>query len=230
MNRKHFAIKDFCSNEEIQSILMYYENLDHSKEYSSDKALRKNMHYHNPDLQFLKDIIEPKLQSYFPNSIMSAGTFTNWIGEVELHTDSWQPGEDRSKKLGYAVLVPLQIKPEAIQTSTIVFDQFCELDETVSEKNITKDVKWNIAKYISKDFFENKILGKTKESLDKEFYKEFLSHIDYNYIENFASPTRYIWKAGDAIVWDRTLFHTGEKFSNSLNSKLHMIFLINFHS
>lgn len=227
---EHFVIENFCTQEEVESILFYYDSLDESAEYSNKRAKRKNMDYHNPDLALIKEIVGPKLQKYFTNSHVSAGTFTNWVEHVELHTDSWQPDEDRSKKLGYSVLVPLRVIPENIETSTIIFNQWCKEEKSVSFKSYKDDAKWNIADYVHDDHSKYEILGKTEEKLDKNFHLKYLSHIDYDVVENFANPSRYVWKIGDAIVWNRRYFHTSEAFNPLLLSKLHMIFFVNFDS
>lgn len=225
--KKHFTIKNFCNDHEISNIINYYDALEEATEFSNKRAKRKNMNYHDPDIGIMREIIEPKIQKYFPNSFVSAATFTNWLEHVELHTDNWQPGEDRSKKLGYSILVPLKIDPINVQTSTIIFDQYDNEDHTVTFEEFPEDQKWNIAKKIEKS--SDKILGKSNDKLDIKFYKNFLKHIDYSIIENFSNPTRYIWNVGDAIVWDRKHFHTSENFNSQLKSKLHMIFLINFY-
>jgi len=227
---EHFAIEKFCSQEEVESILVYYDSLDEADEYSNQRAKRKNMDYHNPDIKLVKEIVEPKLQKYFTNSHVSAGTFTNWLEHVELHTDSWQPDEDQSKKLGYSVLVPLRIVPENIETSTIIFNQWCKEEKSVSFESYKDDAKWNIAEYVHDDHSMYEILGKTEDKLDKNFHSKYLNHIDYKIIKNFANPSRYVWKVGDAIVWNRRYFHTSEAFNQLLVSKLHMIFFVNFDS
>jgi hypothetical protein len=33
MEKKHFIIKNFCNKEEVESILLYHESLDESKNY-----------------------------------------------------------------------------------------------------------------------------------------------------------------------------------------------------
>jgi hypothetical protein len=88
--KKHFSIKNFCTKAELESVLEYYSALDYAEEQSNKRARRKNMDYHDPDILIMRDIIEPKLEKYFPGSFVSAATFTNWIEHVEIHTDSWQ--------------------------------------------------------------------------------------------------------------------------------------------
>lgn len=224
---KHFSINNFCNAEEIDNILNYYEILETSQEYSSKRAKRKNMDYHDSDISFMRDIIDPKIKNHFPNGFVSAATFTNWVEQVELHTDSWQPQEDKTKKLGYSVLVPLQIEPISATTSTIIFNQYADNKSSLTTEKFEQDEKWNISEHITTA--KANIINKTKNTLDKKFYEKYLNHIDYDMIKNFADPTRYEWKVGNAIVWDRMLFHTSETFQPALESKLHMIFLINFH-
>jgi hypothetical protein len=226
--KKHFSIEKFCNNNEISKILDYYDALEEAPEFSNQRAKRKNMNYHDPDIFLMREIIELKIQKLFPNSFVSAATFTNWIEQVELHTDSWQPDEDKTKVLGYSILVPLRISPTNIETSTIIFDQYTKEKQTVTFKKFTEDEPWNIAKQIGIN--DSKIFNKSSTELDLNFYNEYLSHIDYNLIKNFSNPTRYIWKVGDAIVWAREHFHTSENFNPLLNSKLHMIFLVNFYN
>jgi hypothetical protein len=226
--KKHFAIKNFCNNEEVSSILDYYDALEEAPEFSNQRAKRKNMNYHDPDIVLMREIIEPKIKNFFPNAFVSAATFTNWVEQVELHTDSWQPDEDKTKVLGYSILVPLRISPTNIETSTIIFDQYTKEKQTVTFKKFTEDESWNIAKQIGIN--DSKILNKSNQELDQDFYNKYLGHIDYNIIKNFSNPTRYVWTVGDAVVWNREHFHTSENFNPLLNSKLHMIFLVNFHN
>jgi len=224
--KKHFSIKNFLTAEELESILSYYDLLEQSVDYSNEQAKRKLMHYDDPDNTFMKDIIDPKIKQHFPNGFVSASAFTNWNKNVELHTDAWQPDEDQNSILGYALLVPLQINPVEEKTSTIIFDQYCE-GPTVTVKKFDSNEKWNIAKYV--DPSSDKILNKKSNGIDKEFYRNYLNHIDHESLKYFSVANRYEWVLGEAIVWGRDLFHTSEAFNQRLKNKLHMIFLINFH-
>jgi hypothetical protein len=225
--KKHFSIKNFCTKAELESVLEYYSALDYAEEQSNKRARRKNMDYHDPDILIMRDIIEPKLEKYFPGSFVSAATFTNWIEHVEIHTDSWQPDENKNKKLGYALLIPLKIEPEHIETSTIVFDQHLKEENSASVAKFDEQEEWNIDKNINLD--QSLINAKTDSVISNEFYEKYLTHTSYTDVKNL-SPTRYVWNVGDAIVWDRKLLHTSENFNKNLKSKLHMVFLINFNS
>lgn len=224
--KKHFSIQNFCNKAEIENVLNYYFALDHAEEYSNQRARRKNMNYHDPDISLMRDIIEPKLKKYFPGSFVSAATFTNWIEQVEIHTDSWQPDENKNKKLGYSVLIPLKIEPEHIETSTIVFDQHPKDENSATVAKFAEQEKWNVNKHINLE--QAQINDRTDSEISNEFYKKYLTHTSYNDVKNL-SPTRYVWNVGDAIVWNRKLLHTSENFNKNLKSKLHMIFLINFN-
>jgi len=223
--KNSFTIENFLSKEELEQIILFYDQLPYSNEYSSHHAKRKLMHYHHEHMTFMKDIMEEKFKKYFPNHVISGATFTNWNQHVELHTDGWQPNEDKSSMLGHAVLIPLRIEPLHEKTSTIIFDQYLD-GHSVTLKKWESDSKWNISEFVENS--DPRILNKINDKFDKEFYTKYLKHIQYELLEGFSIDARHEWKIGNAIVWKRKHFHTSEEFNPKLSSKLHMIFFVNF--
>ena len=221
MNNK---IENFLSESEINTVCAFYDRLPYSDEYSSSLNRRKLMHYDNPGMPFLKNIFEPKLQELYPGGLVSACTFTDWHNPVEIHTDGWQPQEDQTREMGYAVLVPLRLNPSTAKSSTIIFDQRSP-GATVTLKEHTQDEVWNIAEHISPD--DERIEFKSTMPVSVEFCEEHLQHIqDPSMLRNFSINAVHNWEPGCAIVWDRSYFHTSSSFDKTLKSKLHAIFFI----
>ena len=220
----NYKIENFLSESEVNTVCAFYDRLPYSDEYSSSLNRRKLMHYDNPGMPFLKNIFEPKLQELYPGGLVSACTFTDWHNPVEIHTDGWQPQEDQTRDMGYAVLVPLRINPENAQSSTIIFDQRSP-GATVTLKEHTQDEVWNVAEYISPD--DDRIEYKNAGEFDSVFYNAHLQHIeDKHMLRNFSISAVHDWSPGCAIVWDRSYFHTSSSFDETLKSKLHAIFFI----
>jgi hypothetical protein len=220
--KNNFKKLDFLSISELDTVLKLYDRLPYSQDFSNPKMnKRKLMHYEtNPILQ---KIFQPKLLELFPTGLVSACTFTDWHNPVEIHTDGWQPQEDQTRDMGYAVLVPLRINPENAQSSTIIFDQRSP-GATVTLKEHTQEEVWNVAEYISPDDdrIENKDAG-----IDQKFYDKHLRHIpNRDLLRNFSVSAVHDWESRCAIVWDRSYFHTSSSFDSTLVSKLHAIFFV----
>ena len=214
---------NFLSNAELNQVIDFYNSLPVSTEYSSLKNQRKLMHYDNSDYPLMKSIIGPKLQDLFPRCTVVNSTFTNWTTPVEVHTDAWQPNEDQeNQELGYAVLVPLQIKPETHIASTVIFDQYCD-GPTNTLEDIRAQESWNISEFAN----TNKIQNISNKELNKDLHEQLLSHCDYAPIRNFSIQAIYNWIPGSAIIWHRKYYHSSTSFVD-IDSKLHAIFLINF--
>jgi len=217
-----FKINNFLSSIEVDDVLAFYDELPYSQDYSNPKMnKRKLMHYDST--QFLQDIFEPKLKTLFTGGLTSASTFTDWHNPVLIHTDGWQPQEDQTRNMGYAVLVPLRTNPVKSKASTIIFEQRSP-GPTVTLNQVTENTPWNIAEYVTADDarIENK-----KDGITQEFYNTHLKHIqDINMLRNFSVSNVYNWEPGCAIVWDRSYFHTSSSFDETLKSKLHAIFFV----
>lgn len=212
---------DFLSERELEQVLDFYDSLPYSPEYSSPKNQRKLMHYDSPDYPLMRSIFEPKIQKILPGGRVVNSTFTDWTTPVEVHTDSWQPNEDRkNQQLGYAVLVPLRVDPENVVAQTVVFDQYNN-GPTNTLEDIDSDAVWNIAEQ------NREIHGLVEQELDQKVFEEHLTHCDYEKIKHFSIQGIYNWFAGSAIVWHRKHYHTSSSFIE-VNSKLHAIFLVNF--
>jgi len=220
----NYKIENFLSDSEVNTVCAFYDRLPYSDEYSSSLNRRKLMHYDNPSMPFFKNIFEPKLQELYPGGLVSACTFTDWHSPVEIHTDGWQPQEDQTRDMGYAILVPLRITPKNAKSSTIIFDQRLS-DVSVTLKEYTQDEVWNVAEYISPD--DDRIEYKSAEEVGSVFYNDHLQHIeDKRMLRNFSVSAVHDWSPGCAIVWDRSYFHTSSSFDETLKNKLHAIFFI----
>jgi len=220
----NYKIENFLSESEVNTVCAFYDRLPYSEEYSSSLNRRKLMHYDNPSMPFLKNIFEPKLQKLYPGGLVSACTFTDWHNPVEIHTDGWQPQEDQTRNMGYAVLVPLRLNPANAQSSTIIFDQR-SAGPTVTLRVQREDASWNVAEHISPD--DSRIENKSSAGVDLDFYEQHLRHTDDpSMLGNFSVSGVHDWSPGCAIVWDRSYFHTSSSFDATLKSKLHAIFFI----
>jgi hypothetical protein len=220
----NYKIENFLSESEVNTVCAFYDRLPYSEEYSSSLNRRKLMHYDNPSMPFLKNIFEPKLQKLYPGGLVSACTFTDWHNPVEIHTDGWQPQEDQTRNMGYAVLVPLRLNPANAQSSTIIFDQR-SAGPTVTLRVQREDASWNVAEHISPD--DSRIENKSSAGVEVDFYEQHLRHTDDpSMLGNFSVSGVYSWSPGCAIVWDRSYFHTSSSFDTTLKSKLHAIFFV----
>jgi hypothetical protein len=220
----NYKIENFLSESEVNTVCAFYDRLPYSEEYSSSLNRRKLMHYDNPSMPFLKNIFEPKLQKLYPGGLVSACTFTDWHNPVEIHTDGWQPQEDQTRNMGYAVLVPLRLNPANAQSSTIIFDQR-SAGPTVTLRVQREDASWNVAEHISPD--DSRIENKSSAGVEVDFYEQHLRHTDDpSMLDNFSVSGVYSWSPGCAIVWDRSYFHTSSSFDTTLKSKLHAIFFV----
>ena len=221
-----FEIKNIVNKEEVEQILEYYNQLPESDDYSNHQAKRKLTGYHEEHMPFLKEMFEEKFSKYFENYVVSGSNFTNWIETVELHTDGWQPQEDQSNKLGYAVLVPLEVTPTDAKSYTIIFDQFLD-GPAVTMKKFIDDKDWNKSHEYTTPNDERIKNKKDNNLITNEYYSEHLSHIQRELLNNFSVSNTHQWKIGDAIVWKRKHFHTSSSFSDKIKSKLHLLFFIN---
>ena len=220
----NYKIENFLSESEVNTVCAFYDRLPYSEEFSSSLNRRKLMHYDNPSMPFLKNIFEPKLQKLYPGGLVSACTFTDWHNPVEIHTDGWQPQEDQTRNMGYAVLVPLRLNPANAQSSTIIFDQR-SAGPTVTLRVQREDASWNVAEHISPD--DSRIENKSSAGVEVDFYEQHLRHTDEpSMLDNFSVSGVYSWSPGCAIVWDRSYFHTSSSFDTTLKSKLHAIFFV----
>ena len=218
-----YKIENFLDTDEVQKVCDFYDSLPYSDEYSSPANRRKLMHYEDENVTLLKDLFEPKLKSLYNKGIVSACTFTEWHNPVEVHTDGWQPQEDKTRKMGYAVLVPLRINPQNAEASTIIFSQRHH-GPTLTLKEHVEDDSWNVAEHISPD--DERIEHKSNNALDNKIYDKHLKHIEPQILRNFTVSSVHDWALGSAIVWDRSYFHTSSSFANNLKSKLHAIFFV----
>lgn len=222
--KAHWKIPGFLTPREVAATNFYYDKLPDSPEYSSSLNRRKLSHYMHPEANFENALFGPKLREAFPTGTVTSAAFTNWVKPVEIHTDSWQPHEDRSLDMGWVVLVPLRVTPTSARTATIIFDQWTE-EGTTSLANYTQDEAWNIAEYVSPD--DGRIQNKQPTNMSPDWLRDNLPHIDDpEMVRNFTVGGIYPWVLGDAIVWDRRYFHTSSGF-DGLESKLHAIFFVN---
>lgn len=218
-----YKLENFLNEDEVDAVCQFYDSLPYSDEYSSPANRRKLMHYDDEKITFLKDLFDEKLKSLYNGGKVSACTFTEWHDPVEVHTDGWQPQEDKSRRMGYAVLVPLRLDPHDAEASTIIFSQRHD-GPTLTLKEHKEDDSWNVAEHI--DPTDNRIENKIKNGIDDELYEKHLKHVEPNILTNFAINAVHDWTLGSAIVWDRSYFHTSSSFENKLKSKLHAIFFI----
>jgi len=219
-----YAVENFLTENEIGAVLSHYDTIPYSKEYSSPNNRRKMMNYDDPNSNFFKELFDPKIKLLYPTGKVSACTFTDWHHPVEIHTDGWQPHEDNTRKLGYAILVPLLITPSDVVTSTIIFQQRY-IGPTVTLKHFTQSDPWNISEYINSN--DPRIENKSQKPLDIGFYEKHLKHLqDPQIIRNLSIDGVYDWSIASAIVWDRSDFHTSSSFVNKLKNKLHAIFFV----
>lgn len=215
---------NFLTIDEVNSIVEYYDQLDHSEQYSSNLNNRKLMHYDDPNFAFMKDLLEPKFKKLFPNGKVSACTFTDWHTPVEIHTDGWQPQEDQTRGMGYVVLIPLRLLPLSAETSTVIFKQSMPCGPGVTMATYKDNKDWNIHEFVSSD--DERIENKEQNAINDFLYNKYFAHVEKDFIKNLSISNIYNWTTGSAIIWDRRNFHTSSSFNTDLVSKLHAIFFI----
>lgn len=219
-----FKDYNFLTIDEVNSIVEYYDQLDHSEQYSSNLNRRKLMHYDDPNFAFMKDLLEPKFKKLFPNGKVSACTFTDWHTPVEIHTDGWQPQEDQTRRMGYVVLIPLRLLPLGAETSTIIFNQSMPCGPGVTMANHKDNEDWNIHEFVSSD--DERIENKEQNVINDLLYDKYFTHVNKDFTKNLKINNIHNWTIGSAIIWNRKNFHTSSSFNTDLVSKLHAIFFI----
>jgi hypothetical protein len=217
------SIANFISQSEINDCIKIYNELPIFDPATYDRATRKDYLMTNQDNTFIHDLFLPKLQKLFPDTelLIDGGNFTTWHVPVNPHTDGYQleykSMDDFVKQqsvLGPAVLVPLSTDTGKGTPHTVFFNQTIYGPAAFSER-------WSQTHNNLGDNFTNQPFDKT----DAEYEK--LNHIPDELLYGLSIEKVLPWEMGSAIVWHRSRVHASTKFVD-FNSKLHLIFFINF--
>lgn len=216
-------IDNFINADELSLCLQIYDELPVFEPASHSRATRKDYLMYSETDSRIRDIFLPKLKNLFPgkNIVVDGGNFTNWYQPVGLHSDGYQFGYkdvdaivENQQSLGFAILVPLRTDTGMGTPKTVFFHQ----------TRFGQECSHAI----------DPAAMKTGQTIDKFTHKDFdtsvhddISHIPIEKLYGFSVEQVIPWSMSSAIVWHRAQFHCASKFVN-YNSKLHLVFFINF--
>jgi hypothetical protein len=70
----------------------------------------------------------------------------------------------------------------------------------------------------------NRYITKGKK-MDKKFYNNYLSHLDYRDCDDLKDPVVFSWEIGDLMYWSRTNIHCSDNYlKNNVESKTFLTF------
>jgi hypothetical protein len=219
-----YEIKNFISQDELQTCINIYDELPIFEPASHERATRKDYLMFSENDKRTYNIFMPKFQALFPDKKINidGGNFTTWHKPVSIHSDGYQFEYkdidnivENQQVLGCAVLVPLRTDTGGTP-NTVFFNQTRAgkavdygtiLDHTYSELDIEN--------FTHCEFNNN------------DNTHQLISHIPIDKLFGYSIDTILPWNFGSALIWHRSQFHCASIF-NGFNSKLHLIFFINF--
>lgn len=214
-------VDNFISNEELKKCIDVYNSLPVFAPTTHNRATRKDYLMTDTTNSVMQDMFLPKFQQLFPDKeiIIDGGNFTNWHDPVKPHTDGYQMQYksidslvNDNSILGFAVLVPLSTDTNQGIPKTIFYHQrffgeafsWGDISSSSTIENYT-GIPWD-AKVSNSDLVD---------------------FVPQDMLHGYSIESVLDWNFGSAIIWHRSQVHSSAKFKD-FNSKLHLIFFLNF--
>lgn len=221
MDNNPFSVENFISTDEHQVLCNLYDELPVYAPATHNRATRKDYLMFDENIKTTQEIFLPKLQALWPDKeiVVDGGNFTEWHLPVSPHTDNYQLQykdkpviEENQEVSSYAVIVPLRTNTNKGQPNTVFFNQrfhghsiICGVDPGLE----------NMIGYTNCPFDKN-----------NEYYP-LLDFVPDDRLFGLSVECVIPWVFRSAIVWPRSQVHCATKFQG-YDSKLHLVFLINF--
>lgn len=186
------------NDQEISDILKFYRKLPLATFNEKQKIKKKHwiigVNKKMDNLIFNK--IDKILDDWEVDNMYSKenafGIFHESFNPIKLHVDT---GKDENKIIYKQVLIPLTDTGDTILFEPRWYGPSASF--TINEKEIKNNSGYNLR--------TNDHIGIS--DFDKNFYKKYLNHENYENLRGLNVKKIYNWKLGEVFIFDRTFLH-----------------------
>lgn len=222
-NSPTIVVEDFISQDEFVELRSMIDTIEYP-EHGKISKYSGSAYEHEPHGPRIKELLHTKLQDYIGNYQLDFFAWQEAIIPWNIHADlRWYADKIPHK----VILIPLDVIDETGEWATtysLTFKQrnyLRSFGKRFQEKSKLGNHKQKWLRPIDHPNVEGCIEG---YSIDKETWREYLSHIPYENIEGLEIDKIYKWEPGSTVIWDANQLHCADNFlARNLKTKRSMV-------